>query len=129
MRLVLARQASIRREMRPLKGHFEVVPFVGNKLFSSFGKKKKHWKHWKNWKKYYFWKKVSIFGLKTLYLEKIFTIFGKKKYFLNFNNLMTWQFSRHVNNLRGIGIFHWNEAPKFGSSKITRGPSLGSFFF
>jgi len=83
--------------MRPRKGRFEVVPYVGNKQFSSFGKK---------------------IEKKILFLEKIY-----------FNNLMTWQFPCHVNSLYGMGIFHWNEVPNLGSSKITRNPSLASFFF
>jgi len=105
----------IRREMRPQKGRFGVVPYVGNKLFPSFAKKRKKLK-----KIFYFWTKILFLKESFYFCKKIFNFFY---------NLMTWQFSHHVNNLRGMGIFHWNEAPKLGSSKRTRSPSLASFFF
>jgi len=45
--------------MRPRKGRFGAVPYVGNKLFPSFAKKIKKQKNWKKnsifRKKYYFW--------------------------------------------------------------------------
>jgi len=44
----------IRRKMKPRKGHFKVVPHVGNKLFSSFGGKILG-------KKFYVWKKKYCF--------------------------------------------------------------------
>jgi len=42
--------------MRPRKGRFGVVPYVGNKLFPSFGKKRKLKKE------FLFLENVSIFG-------------------------------------------------------------------
>jgi len=114
--------------MRPRKGRFEVVPYVGNKMFSSFGKKKMKKRNLFLEKNNYFWKKVFVFGKNSIFRKCIF-YFWKKKLKYYFNNLMTWQFPRHINNLRGMGIFHWNKAPKFGSSKITYNPSLASFFF
>jgi len=50
----------IRREMRLRKGRFEAVPYVENKLFPSFGKKK-------NLKKNYIF---FLFEKKFLFLEK-----------------------------------------------------------
>jgi len=114
--------------MRPRKGRSRVVPYIEKKLFPLFAKKIKIKKLKK---KFYFWK-ILIFLKKNLFLEKnsilrkIFFYFWKKHIF---NNLMIWQFPRYVDNLRGMGIFHWNEASKFGSSKRTRGPSLASFLF
>jgi len=66
----------IRREMKPLKGCFEAIPYVGNKLFPSFGKNRKIEKKNLFLEKILFLKKVSTFG-KFLFLEKIFSIFGK----------------------------------------------------
>jgi len=59
----------IRREMSPLKGRFESVPYIGNKMFPSFGKKKIE-------------KKNSIFGKKYYFLTKSFH-FWKKSIFKN----------------------------------------------
>jgi len=50
-------QGSIRREMRQQKGRFGAVPYIGNKLFSSFAKKKIE-------------KKNSISRKKILFLQK-----------------------------------------------------------
>jgi len=50
----------IRREMRPWKGRFEVVLYVGNKLFSSFGQKKELKKNSIFGKINYFWKKYFL---------------------------------------------------------------------
>jgi len=48
--------------MRPGKGHFGVVPYIGNKLFPSFPKKIE--------KKFYFCKKVIFLEKYFLFLEK-----------------------------------------------------------
>jgi len=105
----------IKREMRPRKGRFGAIPHVGNKLFPSFSVNKIFLKKFE--KKILFFEKNSIIG-------KIFSIFEKK-----INNLMMWQFPRHINSLRGMEIFHWNKVPKFGSSKITHRLPLASFLF
>jgi len=57
------------------------------------------------WKKILFWKKNYILE-NFLILEKIY-----------FDNLITWQFSCHVNNLRGMGIFIGTKVPSLGAPK------------